>query len=162
MGGHGILILKSLFLKRCLFGNLLLITPTWWLHLLQEVPHRGLLLSYGGAEGLLVQHLQQYTDFTHQQLHCCIDIGEEGVKGQGSMGLVSAQGGKGHPHESKQALRWMSKNGFLLYSGFVILTFSVTLHHSLSVTISHLLSPPPLSVTDRLNTNKSLERQEML
>lgn len=125
------------------------IFPTWWLYLLQEVPHRGLLLPHGGAEGLLVQHLQKYTDFTHQQLHCCTDIREEGVRGQGSMALVSAQEGIGHPYTSKQRLRWLLENGFLLYSGFVIPTCSVTLHHSLSVTISNLRTPPPLSVTDQ-------------
>lgn len=63
------------------------------------------------------------------------------------MGSVSAQEGKGHPDKSKQTLRWLSENSFLLYSGFVILTFSVTLRHSLSIRISHLLTPPPLSVT---------------
>lgn len=132
-----------------MFEKLLSIIPTWWLHLLQEVPHRGLLLPNGGAEGLLVQHLQQYTDFIHQQLHCCMDIREEGVKGEGSMGSVSAQESKGHPYKSKQTLRWLSENGFLPDSGFAILTFSVTLHHSLSITISHLLTPPPLAVTDQ-------------
>lgn len=132
-----------------MFEKLLFNIPTWWLHLLQEVPHRGLLLPYGGAEGLLVQHLQQYTDFTHQQLHCWIDIREDGVKGQGSMGSVSAQEGKGHPYKSKQTLRWLSENSFLLYSGFVIPTFSVTLHHSLSIRISHLVTPPPLPVTEQ-------------
>lgn len=65
------------------------------------------------------------------------------------MGPVSAQEGKGHPYKSKQILRWLSEKGFVLYSGFVIPTFSVTLHHSLTITISHLLTPPPLSVTDQ-------------
>lgn len=38
-------------------------------HLLQEVPHQPLLLLGGGAEVLLVQHLQQNSQLTHQHLH---------------------------------------------------------------------------------------------
>lgn len=34
-----------------------------------------------------------------------MDIREEGVKGEGSMGSVSAQESKGHPYKSKQTLR---------------------------------------------------------
>lgn len=44
----------------------------------------------------------------------------------------------------------MSKKGFMLDSDFVTLTFSVILHHSWSITIFRLLTPPPpLSVTDQ-------------
>lgn len=37
----------------------------------------------------------------------------------------------------------------MLDSDFVMLTFSVILHHSWSITIFRLFTPPPLSVTDQ-------------
>lgn len=43
----------------------------------------------------------------------------------------------------------MSKKGFMLDLDFVVLTFSVILHHSWSITIFRLPTPPPLSVTDQ-------------
>lgn len=59
--------------------------------------------------------------------------------------------GKGPTDKSKQTLSCMSGSLFLLCFPRVFLSFSVTLLHSLSITIRHLItqSPPspPLSVT---------------
>lgn len=121
----------------------ILLLLTRWLYLLQEVPHGGLLLLRVGAEVLLVQHLQQDAQLTHQHLHCCTDGGKAGAHVQ----FISRES-KGQTDRSKQTKGLCVRQPLSALLSVSFFHF-LTLYFTVCQCQSHAASSSPLSDTSQ-------------